>query len=122
MADAKRPEVGKYGKVFKGSEGARVEMVRVGPADAGEVLLKITGVDHPWDGQVMKLKAKPAGNGMDYAKGDRNILVERTSWGTMKSYELYLEGAGKHDLTYDEALSKESLPEHLLTEYLEQVK
>ena len=125
LADSTRPEMGKYGKAFKGTEGEIVEIARLGPVEAAEFLIKISRVDHPWDGKIWKAKAINAGNGLDYsvesADGRLNVIVERGQ-ASAKSYQLYLEGSSPIELRYDEALSKESLPEHLLTEYLEQQK
>lgn len=125
-AEDARPEVGKYGKAFKGTEGVVAEMARIGPSSANEFLLKISRIDHDWDGKVLKVKGTPAGNGMDYSIGQgddlRNVLSERTSYGSYKTYQLFLGGGTQIDLGYDESLSKEVLPEHLLTEYLEEQK
>lgn len=123
MGETERPEVGRYGKVLKGPESEILELVRFGPAEQGEFIAKIGRIDHPLDGRVLKLKTVRAGTGLDYtftADGDtRTLIVERTVSGSGKTYQLHLGGT-QIDLQYDEPLSQEMKPEHLLTEYLEQ--
>lgn len=115
-----RPQVGKYAKVYKGSEGMSLTLVRLGPVENNEALLVIEGVDHPWDGKIMIAKAKKHPNKTEYAvqvKGsDYVVFVNRSGSG-----EVYLNKSDNPDsVYYDEERSRRVIPEHFLTAYIEQ--
>lgn len=121
-----RPQVAKYGKVFQGSEGLVLWTVSVGDPANQEFLLQYSGVNHPWDMKIFKVKSVPSvRDGADYTLTvdgkDYVTLVERPVWGSEKSYEVYLPNGPKGmKVHYSETLSREMKPEHILTEYLEQ--
>lgn len=53
------PELGRYIDQYEGRAGARkleVKVLRVGKKENEEVLIKVTGVDDPLDGQIFKYK------------------------------------------------------------------
>lgn len=115
-----RPQVGKYAKVYKGSEGLYLTLVRIGPAQNNEALFVIEGIDHPWDGKIMVAKAKKYSNKTEYAiqvdGGDYVVFINRSGSG-----EVYLKKSGNPDrVYYDEERSKNVIPEHFLTAYLKQ--
>jgi hypothetical protein len=117
-----RPQVGKYAKVYKGSEGLYLTLVRIGPAENNEALLTIEGVDHPWDGKIMIAKAKKYPQKTKYAiqvnGEDYVIFINRSGSG-----EVYLQGKGSDNpdhVYYDEDRSRQVIPEHFLTAYLKQ--
>ena len=56
-----RPEVGKYAKVYKGPEGERLVVVRVGPREKSEMLVRVTGVDSLMDEQIFLCQVKAMG-------------------------------------------------------------
>ena len=119
---ADRPEVARYVKAYSGEEGAKVFVTRIGPAEKGEVLIQVTGIDTPMDNLIQKGRVKD--------EGRRHYTVQ------LKDKEvsiLYLNhGAGTLFLprqpdtlseirvSYDENLSRSCNPERMLSEYLEQ--
>lgn len=115
-----RPQVGKYAKVYKGSEGLYLTIVNIGPAENMEALLLIEGIDHPWDGKFMIAKAKKYSNKTEYViqvdGKDYVVFINRSGSG-----EVYLEKSGNPDhVAYNEEFSRQVIPEHFLTKYLEQ--
>lgn len=115
-----RPQVGKYAKVYKGSEGLYLTVARIGPAENNETLLVIEGVDHPWDGKIFIAKTQKYPNKTEYAiqvdGKDYVVFINRSGSG-----EVYLQKIGNPDhVYYDEDRSKQVIPEHFLTAYLKQ--
>ena len=115
-----RPQVGKYAKVYRGSEGLYLTLVRIGPDENNEALLTIEGIDHPWDGKIMIAKAKKYPDKTEYAiqvdGKDYVVFINRSGSG-----EVYLQRSGSPDYVhYDEDRSRQVIPEHLLTAYLKQ--
>ena len=115
-----RPQVGKDAKVYKGSEGLSLTLVRIGPAENNEALLTIEGIDHPWDGKIMIAKVKKYPDKTEYTiqvdGKDYVVFINRTGSG-----EVYLQKSGSPDhVYYDEDRSKQVIPEHFLTAYIEQ--
>jgi hypothetical protein len=115
-----RPQVGKYAKVYKGSEGMYLTLVRIGPAENNEALLTIEGIDHPWDGKIMIAKAKKYPDKTEYTiqvdGKDYVVFINRSGAG-----EVYLQNGGNPDYAYYDAdRSRQVIPEHFLTAYLKQ--
>ena len=115
-----RPQVGKYAKVYKGSEGMSLTLVRLGPVENNEALLVIEGVDHPWDGKIMIAKAKKYPDKTEYTiqvdGKDYVVFINRSGAG-----EVYLQNGGNPDYAYYDAdRSRQVIPEHFLTAYLKQ--
>jgi hypothetical protein len=123
-AEKPRPEVGRVAKAYKGPEGLTLVVLRIGPEKDGTFLIKYDGIDHAWAGKIFKARRVNAGTGHDlvitWDKGDYHTVVEREAWGG-KRMQVYLpDRRDGEDVGYDEKLSKDVVPEHLLTEYLEQ--
>lgn len=115
-----RPEVARYVKAYSGGEGIVVRTLRLGPQANQEALVQITGIDHQWDGRIQKTKIEPTQRGVKYVvftDGMRYEVLVMDDAGT----ELNAPGiARRTTVTYDKALSVQTEPQHLLTEYLEQ--
>src|SRR4051812_47911142 len=58
--------VGKNSKVLKGDEGVVVAVVPLASTEEPKALLKISGIDHPWDGEVMLYTVRKAGEDTDF--------------------------------------------------------
>jgi|GEM_PF-177857 len=58
--EEERPEVSRYVKAYTGPENIKIWTVRIGPESNGEVLFQVSGVDHPLDMKILKLKSRPA--------------------------------------------------------------
>lgn len=115
-----RPKVGKYAKVYKGSEGLYLTIAQIGPPENMETLLLVEGIDHQWDGKIMIAKAKKYSNKTEYAiqvdGKDYVVFINRSGSG-----EVYHERSGNPIyVSYNEELSRQVIPEHFLTRYLKQ--
>ncbi|MEO5561577.1 MAG: hypothetical protein ABIO49_16535 [Dokdonella sp.] len=116
-----RPEVARYIKAYSGQEGITVWTLRIGAVDKSEALVQITGIDHPWDMRIRKLKVEPSQHGNNYVAtvdGKRFVVLAMEG----ESGQLYLPGSGEAQskLIYSKTVSEQGNPEHLLTEYLKQ--
>jgi hypothetical protein len=116
-----RPQVGKYAKVYKGSEGLYLIIVKIGPAKNNEVMFLLEGIDHPWDGKIMIAKANKHSNKIEYViqvdGSDYVVFINRSGSG-----EVYLDKTGSPQrVYYDEDRSMRIIPEHILTIYLKQI-
>lgn len=104
------------------SHSARV--LRVGPLANKEALVQINGIDHPWDGQIHRLKIEPMQNGMKYVSvsgGKRFDVLQRSESAGAPAFELAVPGLpGRTELVYDRELSAEGNAQHFLSQYLEQ--
>ena len=115
--------MGNICKTYRGG-GVYVTTARIGPLQNREMLIGVTGVDHPWNGKIFRARTKTNNADFDYiidADGqDYHIFVHRKSSG----HAVYLKnlGGGKIEqrVAYDERRSADCKPEYLLTEYLEQ--
>lgn len=135
QAQPRRPEIGRYAKGYKGAEGVRVTILRVGNPDLNEALVRVSGVDHPLDRVILKVKVEKKysnrGNSYEYTMTWQKkpwVLIAADDPGPgRRSYYLFLPGEwtyqGRpeqgHPLHYDEGVTQETNPEHFLTEYLE---
>lgn len=123
--EAERPPVAKYAKVFKGPEGLTVAILGIGKPEDDEYLLQYAGVNHDWDLKIFKVKRVPAGVGHNYRTTvdgqDYDTVVERPGYGGQASYLVYLPGGPKDvAVAYDEGYSRRVIPQHYLTDYLNQ--
>lgn len=116
-------EIGIIVKVFKGEEGLMVSLLRYGPEENNEFLLKIENIDHPWNHKIFKLKK----HGDDYKAKywtyedgvPKGILL--ISGRDYSGYKIFLKNRSSGIyLRYDEVLSGSSVPKDLLDEYLQQ--
>ena len=90
--------VARYGEVWTGPGVVEVAIADIPGADAAYV--RITGINHPWDGQVLRLGHRPAPrDGRDYALplagSDWVMVVKRRDFrsGRMQAW-LYVPGLG----------------------------
>ncbi len=124
-AEEKRPEVGKYAKVYKGDEGLRVIVLQIGPKEKSEALVQIIGIDHPWNGIIRKHNVISTQSKTDFTTKidgkNWTTLTARQSWWNAKQYEVWLKGESNgRTVFYVENESKKVIPQHFLTEYLKQ--
>lgn len=127
-----RPEVGNVSKVYSGAEGLIITTCRLGPEKNNESLLKIEGVDHPWNGKIFKAKMRKTKNNsatnnfdidyeIEWQGKNYNVLTYRTTQNVFKAYMMPFGSLQvEHRLDYDQYGSSSSSPERLLTEFLEQ--
>lgn len=114
----------KYGEVYLGPQNEEVSVAHVDGEDIA--YLKVTGINSPYDGKVIKTVPQPAPfNGRDYAiqhnGNDYVVLVIRNRTDKTKNIELYLPGLnGEIKLTYDGVLSKQLDTNTLRDEFLKQ--
>ena len=121
MAEEARPEISRYVKAYTGMEGIKVWTLRIGPLEKNESLFQVSGVDHPWDMRIQKVKTESSARGTTYVAtvdGKRFVLMSLEG----NRGELHLPGShsAKGRIEYDHALSQEGNAEHFLTDYLKQ--
>ena len=118
---AERPSISANGQVFTGVDrNIAVEMVRIGPPSAHEVLIKIVGLDDDEiDGKVLKYGKEPANGGYNYRKSGYVRITERKSTGGKGVLvEVYSQNKS-YKVAYDKKKSEALRTEKLLTDYLE---
>jgi hypothetical protein len=132
-AEEKRPEVGKYAKVFKswGSAGnLTVTMVRIGPKKNNEYLIQFSGIDSDYDGKIIKHTCRVWGGNnekidccTDKIRGKNYCsLIGRGGW-----FGQFFEAAlpdlqpNPTKVAPDKNAATQVIPEHFLTEYLNQL-
>ena len=121
-----RPEIGKYCKVYRGTENLQITMLRVGKEAANEVLFEMVGIDHPYDGKILKAKSVVDGlrtnitikvDGRDWVIATKRNDEQSSSW------SIYLPNKGakesEYQVYYSEARSADCKPEYLLTAWIE---
>lgn len=124
-----RPEVGKFARVYKGGEGLEITLLRLGPEANNEFIFKIWGIDHELNGKLFKLKKEGNDQRADYytfINGNRWVMFTlRTSsgyWFEWKELTVFLPKLTNGiDVYYDKDASGQVIPEHFLTEFLDQV-
>ena len=119
-----RPEVGKYPLIFGGDNypNLQVILLRIGSLEDNQYVLKLSGIDHPWDGHFFDLTRDGDDRRANYAMntppdGEYNLMTCRDNWGGL-SYEIYLQGIRDGIRLYPGNGSYLNA-EHLLTEYLQ---
>lgn len=120
-ADEARPEVSRYVKAYAGHEGVKVWTVRVGPQEKNEALFQVTGIDHPWDMRIQKVKTERGERGTRYVahvEGKRFVVMSTD--GNRGEFQLPGSHAAKGRVEYDHFLSQQGNAEHFLTDYLKQ--
>lgn len=120
-ADQARPEISRYVKAYAGQEGIKVWTLRIGPQDKNEALFQVTGIDHPWDMRIQKVKTEQGERGTKYVatvEGRRFVVMSMEG----NRGELHLPGSNpsKGRVEYDPSLSQEGNAEYFLTDYLKQ--
>jgi eukaryotic-like serine/threonine-protein kinase len=115
-------EVNKYGEVYLGKASEEVALVDITGQKAA--LMRVSGINHPWDGRVLKLASRPAPrDGADYYiqhnGGDWVMLVKRKNYqtGDMNVF-LYVPDLGElGKVELDRDLSKQLNTQELLDSY-----
>ncbi len=121
---ADRPQVGAYVQAYSGEENVSVYVVRLGAPEKAEALVLVAGVDSAIDGVIQKATVSNDGNGrrsyrVKSGNQDYEILrLERT--GGRVFLATHPHGLGDYRISYDQALSRGTNAEHLLTQWLEQ--
>ncbi len=116
----------KYGEVFLGPQNEEVSVAEVDGEDVAYI--KVTGINSPYDGKVIRTAPKPAAyDGRDYViqyqGSDYVVLVVRKYSNREKLIELYLPGLGDEvKLSYDADLSKKLDTNSIRDEYQSQKK
>lgn len=121
FADEARPEVSRYTRAYSGDEGLQVYVTRIGPAEKGEVLIMVSGVDHPLDGVVRKGRVESSERQRRYTVGKEKDAVVMILEGS--SGNVYLpwlpNNLRSQSVQYDASLSAQADSQHLLTRWLE---
>lgn len=119
FADDARPEVSRYTRAYSGDEGIQVFVTRIGPAEKGEVLIMVSGVDHPFDGVIRKGRVESSERQRRYMIGkDSTLLILEGTSGAV--YLPWLPNNLRNmRVQYDSSLSAQANSEHLLTRWLE---
>lgn len=118
-------KVAKYAKVYKGDEGIKVVVVPFDPPTRKLAFIKVTGINHEWDGVIFVHEIRGEGARLDYVKKVDNhdyvTLIARPGWDDKPKYTLFTKGvADDVPLTYSEELSEKTKAEDILAEYLKQ--
>lgn len=132
-AQIARPVVAQVCKVYTGYEGLMITTVRLGEESKNEALVKVSGIDHPWNNKVFKAKmnkykSNSASNNFNIEyeiewKGKKHkvLIGSGESVGLFTAYIIPFGSQQiEHRLNYDVGQSNYTSAERLLTEYLEQ--
>lgn len=111
-------------KVYRGSEGLEVTVLRYGARDKQQSLVEFRGVDSPWNGQVFLADVKETDRSIDYLLEvdgrEWRCIVGRSAWNEW-SYQAYVRGIRRDfRLVYDKELSRQVDPEKLASRFREQ--
>jgi hypothetical protein len=126
--EGRRPEVGKYCKVYVDNENLQITTVRVGDPESNEILFEVFGIDHPFDKKIFKAKVTEVDNRTNiiikYEGKDWTIATKKSGDIGNENYTVYLPNKGKKysefTIVFSKELSNQCKPEYLLTAYLEQ--
>ncbi len=120
---SERPEVGKYPLLFGSNNypGLEIIIFRIGPREENQFVLKLTGIDHAWDGHFFELTRDGDEHRANYAinsypDGEYNLVTCRDIWGG-SSYEIYIKGI-RDGIKLFLGNGSFLIAEHLLTEFL----
>jgi hypothetical protein len=105
-----------YGEAYTGPKTLTVQLAANAQGD--RALIKVTGVNHPWNNKVVLTEVRrDANNRVDYVArfGSNEFVVMQDSpdRGTL----ITLPGLGNLPLRFDRAQALETPPQHLLTDY-----
>lgn len=115
------PELGRYVKAYNGPEGTTVRILRIGPHASGEALVQVTGIDHGWDGRMMKMKIEATQQGYKYVFASGGKTYDILDFSDSDGLTLLVPGMRRRAmLQYALDKSSASIPQHMLTEYQEQ--
>lgn len=125
-AETERPIVARYSKVYRGGEGLTLSVLPIGKSEDEEYLLQYSGINHDWNWKIFKAKRVRSGTGFDYVikhnGSDYATMIERDVSASPRRQIFVPQIADGASVVYDESLSERALPEHFLTDYLEQEK
>ena len=126
-----RPEMAEYGKAYRGPEQLYVFVAHT--KDDGHAVIKISGINHPLDNHLFWAKvtysnsadSRTLPNRISYSvesadEGGRPGLFIENSSGTLYLPNYRGRARAEIPVVYDRDESRETRPEHLLTEYSEQ--
>lgn len=118
-----RPEMSRYTTAYSGGEGFRVWVARFGPKENQEALVQISGIDHKFDGRVIRAKVIPGlgGNSVKYVATVDGQAYELLHAQAGKAQLLVTGTAWPSELCFDKSLVDDRPPQHLLTDYLDSV-
>jgi hypothetical protein len=124
-----RPEMSKYGKMYYGDEYLQVVIAHNAADD--HAVLKISGINHLWDGQVFWAKVKywpgkPARASYlipdkEDEDGERHLFFVGGHDGTLYIHNWHGQEYAEIGLYYSREGSDEVRPEHLATDYETQI-
>jgi hypothetical protein len=115
---------GKYAKVYRGPKGESVTVVDIEGEDG--CLMLFERVEGDWDGKIIRHKIVKMGDKSDFRADipgrERawTTLATRQSWWMGESYTIQPLGSGPFNAMLDVEASKEVIPQHLVTAYLQQ--
>ncbi|MDR1350084.1 MAG: hypothetical protein LBJ59_04755 [Zoogloeaceae bacterium] len=122
-----RPAMSKYGAFYQGPEQLVVQLAHTAADD--HAVLKISGINHPWDGRVFWVEVR-------YQPGHTERIYYVSKEGDDERILLYVEDGNGGELSlpdwrgslwaqvrinYQRYDSREVLPEHLATDYERQI-
>lgn len=115
----KREAVARYGEYYKGPKTLTVELVWLASGEGA--LIKVYGVNHPWDGRVMRASLHEGNDRLNelyvVEEGKEYLLLRE---GPSHGARCYLPGLGELSLSFDRDAALQLKPEHLMTDYLQQ--
>lgn len=113
-----REAMATFGESYRGPKTLTVEVAPTAKGD--QALIKVYGINHPWNGKVFLASRHNGGNNeTEYVikhEGTDYILMQD---GRKHGQRVYLPGQGELELAFDRPASLEVKPEHLMT-YFEQ--
>lgn len=119
-----RPEVSKYAQSFSATWNAyplQVTILRIGPRESNEAIIRVSGIDHELDGMILKYQKDDTGTGFNYVRNEESFLALRKHSDSHEDYEIYIDN-DTVKLNVDTKTSKEINTQHFLTEYQQQNK
>jgi hypothetical protein len=121
-----RPAMSRYGAFYQGPEQLVVQLAHTAADD--HAVLKISGINHPWDGRVFWVKVLyPSGKpGRIHYVGtedddERTLLFVENGSGTLYIPNWRGQARAEIQVAYWRDSSAEVLPEHLATDYEKQI-
>ena len=110
-----REAMAKYGEYYLGPKTMTVELAKL--ASGTQALIKVYGVDHAWDGKVLRVDVR---SGRD-DRSEYYLKVDGKDYVMMLvgqyQAQIYLPGLGESYLQFKREESLSVQPEHLMTEY-----
>ena len=109
-------ELAKYAEAYNGPKTLTVE--RVATADGTQALIKVQGINHPWNDKVVLTRLRPGAQGRtEYVakvQGKDYVVMNESEQG---GASLFLPGQADLWLSFDKPASKALSPQRLLSDY-----